>query len=126
MLGAFFLMPFLKSSVGFTHTVYSYGRELALDGQLLNYLLWLVPACAIYIVLGELGIIRWQQDVARMILLIVAGYFFLHYGMFRKGASMQYLGIGFWVMTLGAVLIFFANDIKRAMGQSSQEEDGEE
>ncbi len=123
VLAAFFFLPFLRYTFGFTQPVLTFGFELANSGQLLNYLLWLVPVSSVYIVLGQLRLVQWQQDVARMVLFIVAGYFFLHYGLLRTGAELKHVGLGLWVTVLGAVLIFFEKDIKRAMGRSSQEQD---
>lgn len=126
VLAAFFFLPFLLTSygtMGVSRQAMINGWELASDGQLLNYFLCLVPASAVYVVLGELKLIQWQQDVARMILLIVAVYFFLHYGFLRKGGEMSQLGLGMWVMMLGSVVVFFQDDVKRVMGRSSREED---
>lgn len=122
---SFFILPFYRFKLSFlgvsTGGNFS-GLKIATDGAGIDFLLFLVPIAA-----GWLMYSAWKNAdnyvmIAKWVFLIAAAFFVLRYGFLMEYSKLSSVGFGLWVALLCAIFVMFESQIMAKINANKKTE----
>lgn len=125
---SFFILPFYSFKLSFmgVSTGGNFtGLKIATDGAGIDFLLFLVPIAA-----GFLMYSAWKNtdqfvDIAKWVFLVAAAFFVIRYGFLMEFSKLSSVGFGLWLSLLCAIFVRFENQIMSKVNASKKSGEGE-